>query len=445
MSKNNQTRTDGNYLQVVVGLAPQCVTTFLLDAAFANGTMASDEECVIYVLCKSENCAKILKRKIDDKSILGAAQNSFNIGIDKEEGVVKIIDPHTLKNLGDHVNFTIKNRDKRAVTQGGGEITIIARFIDPPEWVPIENDKKLRIHGKGETIFLSIIDRRLGEIVYRSDSIEITGADLRVYGEQVKYENGDEISTEVYGEGSGSYCELEVLGTGIKIKDIRTSDVERITIRTGKKIKAVVEPSQSNGEKKRSVKSGTGWLGAWIFLFVLEFLFLLALTALPFMPFVAKEHGYLDRLGGNFATNETVVVTCTVPAKVKNTLSLQADTQAVLPHNSKTNSVGATATSISSTADMPTTAKEPKRIGEARITFYFVLACLLYVIFYGVVVYLMVLTVHALRRCRKLHGNMQSVIDSLRNERDKEKRRAMQKKILDDMIDTYLDRPSSDE
>ena len=69
----------------------------------------------------------------------------------------------------------------------------------------------------------------------------------------------------------------------------------------------------------------------------------------------------------------------------------------------------------------------------------------MYVIFYGVVVYLMVLTVHALKRCRKLYGNMQSVIDALRNERDKDKRRAMQKKILDDMIDTYLDRPSSDE
>ena len=443
MSNNNQTLTEGHYLRIVVGLNPQCATTCLLDAAFANGTTVSDGECVIYALCKSKDCAKILKRKIDDKSILGAAQNSFSIGIDNEEGVVKIIDPHTLKNLGDHVNFTIRNRDKRAVTQG--EITIIARFIDPPEWVPIENDKKLRIHGKGEAIFLSIIDRRLGEIVYRSDVIEITGADLRVYGEQIKYEKGEKISTEVHGVGSGSYCELEVQGTGLKIKDIRTSDVERITIRTGKKIKAVVEPAQTDQEKKRVIKSGTGGLCGWVSLFGLEFLFLLALTALPFMPFVAKEHGGLDRLGGNFATNETVVVTCTVPAKVKNTLSLQADAQAFLPHNSKTNSVGATATSISSTSDMPTTAKEFKRIGEGRITFYFVLACLLYVIFYGVVVYLMVLTVHALKRCRKLHGNMQSVIDALRNERDKEKRKAMQKKILDDMIDTYLDKPSSED
>ena len=50
-----------------------------------------------------------------------------------------------------------------------------------------------------------------------------------------------------------------------------------------------------------------------------------------------------------------------------------------------------------------------------------------------------------MRRHNKMTRNMSPVIEALRNERDKEKRRAMQKKILDDMIDTYLDRPSSDE
>lgn len=55
------------------------------------------------------------------------------------------------------------------------------------------------------------------------------------------------------------------------------------------------------------------------------------------------------------------------------------------------------------------------------------------------------LTLRALRRKRKLTADMSGVLEALRNERDKEKRKAMQRKILDDMINTYLDKPSSED
>ena len=150
-------------------------------------------------------------------------------------------------------------------------------------------------------------------------------------------------------------------------------------------------------------------------------------------------------LQGKSATNETAVAVCAIPAKVTNTLSLQADCQGQPRQNSITNSVEASATSVSSSSDSPLSVANSERAGSGRVTFYFVLACLLYVMFYCVIVYFTILTIHALKRSRKLHGDMQSVIDALRNERDKDKRKAMQKKILDDMIDTYLDKPSSED
>ncbi len=40
--------------------------------------------------------------------------------------------------------------------------------------------------------------------------------------------------------------------------------------------------------------------------------------------------------------------------------------------------------------------------------------------------------------------NLQSVIDALESEHDKAARKAMQRKILEDMIDTYLEKPQSE-
>ena len=58
---------------------------------------------------------------------------------------------------------------------------------------------------------------------------------------------------------------------------------------------------------------------------------------------------------------------------------------------------------------------------------------------------LTIATFKAMRRHNKMTRNMSSVLEALRNERDKKKRQEMQKKILDDMIDTYLDKPSSED
>ena len=40
---------------------------------------------------------------------------------------------------------------------------------------------------------------------------------------------------------------------------------------------------------------------------------------------------------------------------------------------------------------------------------------------------------------------LSTVIDALENEHDKSARKAMQKKVLDDMINTYLERPSAED
>ena len=111
----------------------------------------------------------------------------------------------------------------------------------------------------------------------------------------------------------------------------------------------------------------------------------------------------------------------------------------------ETNNVATTSTSTSSTEKHGVGDDKCLSQGGGVVTFYFVMACLLYVMLYAIVIFVAFVTFKAMRRHNKMTRNMSAVIGALRNERDKEKRRAMQKKILDDMIDTYLDRPSSDE
>ena len=137
----------------------------------------------------------------------------------------------------------------------------------------------------------------------------------------------------------------------------------------------------------------------------------------------------------------SAVVATSKPTGVSNKLSVQ-----VIGAAGDTNQVTTTSTSTSSASDELSVAGQEKKMqGGGVITFYFVMACLLYVLFYFLVMLLAFATFKAMRRHNKMTRNMSSVIEALRNERDKEKRKAMQRKILDDMINTYLEKPPSDE
>ena len=73
------------------------------------------------------------------------------------------------------------------------------------------------------------------------------------------------------------------------------------------------------------------------------------------------------------------------------------------------------------------------------------LGCVLYLVFYGVVAYIVFVTYRSQVRHARLHGDMRAIIDALRFEPDREKRVSLQRKILDAMVNMYLDRPSADE
>lgn len=463
MSKDNQSLTEGNYLRIVIGLSGQFTKEHFLDVDFCDNSEVSQkqqelkQERIIYVLCKTDEHARILKSKIDDKSVFTFGNQILEIGV-KNDGVVRIIDPDTLAGLGNYVKCKTSSAD-------GYEIRVEASFINSPEWIPIENDKSIRVHMKlgfwgkmfrmvrrifykTDQFGIRVIDRRLGEIVYRSDSVEVTGTDLRVYGNEVRFEKGDSILIKAWEKKKGSKSapiyQLEIKGNGISIKDVRTSDVDRIIIRANQRIKAVVEPVQ-RVEKKKEESSGSGYLWWLGFLLVIEMAVLVVLTGLPFWQFVPIRDKYLEVLQGGYATNEVVVTNSAyTPSVVTNTLSMQTSCSNVMSHSTPTNTIDTIATSVSSASGSPSL-EGGKRQGVLGVTLYFVLSCLLYVVFYAMFVCFTFLTLRALRRKRKLTADMSGVLEALRNERDKDKRRAMQKKILDDMIDTYLDKSSSED
>lgn len=74
-----------------------------------------------------------------------------------------------------------------------------------------------------------------------------------------------------------------------------------------------------------------------------------------------------------------------------------------------------------------------------------IFAILSYLCFYCITTYFTIVSYHAFRRKCKLIRDIHGVLGALGEEPDKKRRQAMQKKILDDMIDTYLDKPSSED
>lgn len=533
MNRNNQSTTEGNYLRIVVGLNKRFNERHSIEVTFSHDANKSAivkketlfVERVIYVLCKTERDADKLKNDLEalpdiwkhesqiNNSDDSKRKKEFTIGMDldktrdksdaRRDEIQKIIDPDTLANLGNCVKFSTADNE-------GYVFTINVAVINPPEWVPIENGKWLCMQGKGSVLEIRVVDRRLGEIVYRAGSVKITGSDLRVYGDQIRFDNGNVIKIgakskwegawpilkRIFKTGWGKVCvffggdkdddaessdvatapskkaeggaeaspepkeskngkeplppheipsQLEVKGNGIGIKDVRTSDVERVIIRSRKRIRAAVESTQQVKAKKRKTISFGDWLGWWVILLVAEVLIVAALTALPFWKFIPIRDKYLEELQGVDTTNEVVVANSAyTPSVVTNTLSMQTSCSNVMSQSAPTNCIDTIATSISSASGSPSL-EGGKRQGTVGITLYFVLSCFLYVVFYAMFVCFTFLTLRALRRKRKLTADMSGVLEALRNERDKDKRKAMQKKILDDMINTYLDKPSAED
>lgn len=441
MSNGMLTLTEGNYLRIVVGLNMGFCEGHSLSVEFSAGSTCQREdlprERMIYVLCKTQDIAVSLKSQID-KSFNDGVNTVIEIG--KKDGVVKILDPNSLTNLGDNAKFSTAGTD-------GYGLVLKAYFIKL-EWIPIENGKLLRIDAKKDPLEVLVVDRKIGEIAYRTDAIEIRGTDLRVYGDQIRYEKKNTIVVKNWVDGSDGKVsplyQLEVQGTGLEIKDIRTSDVERITIGRSEKIKVQV----GGGDVNKAVAFLINWWKAvnWragfksIFYSFNFFVLLVTLVAMTWLPFGQVNYA-LDKYNEmRRSIANTPVESVRLPVKVSNKLSLQ-----MVGSAGETNNVATTSTSTSSTEKHGVGDDKCLSQGGGVVTFYFVMACLLYVMLYAIVIFVAFVTFKAMRRHNKMTRNMSAVIGALRNERDKEKRRAMQKKILDDMIDTYLDRPSSDE
>jgi len=285
-------------------------------------------------------------------------------------------------------------------------------------------------------------------ILYKTKSIEIEGVDIRVYsnGNQIEYDGS---FIRICAAGEGEYT-LTIKGRRLSVKDVCTSDVAEVQIAAKEKIEIGLHEKknrENNGLEFRAKEENrphSQWgLGV---IFLLCLCSWAGLTWLPFGRFGNICGTYFNVLSGASRTNEVVSVGCMgTPSAVTNALSMQTCYSNTPNQNLPTNIVNATATSVSTTVGTPTASGGVGGRGTSGVTFYLVISCILYIVSYGAIVYMTFVAFRALRRSRKLNGNMRSIIEALRNEPDKERRRAMQKKILDDMIDTYLDRPSADE
>lgn len=348
------------------------------------------------------------------------------------------------------------------------------------QWVPIPNDKLLYISSSfvvadslggglcpcthtgsfvpkccskslttGDAFVVSIHDANQKEpISYKTKSIEIEGVDIRVYGNGNQIEYGGSF-IRICVAGGGEYT-LTIKGRRLSVKDICTSDVAEIQITAKEKIEIGLHEKKNREDKglefraKGKNKQPSQWgLGV---IFLLCLCSWAGLTCLPFGCFSNICDTYFTVLNGASRTNEVVSVGCIgTPSTVTNTLSMQTSYSNVPNQKLPTNVVNATAASVSTTVGTSTTSREVECRGTSGMTFYLMMSCLLYIAAYGAMAYMTFVALGALRRSCKLNGNVRPIIEALRNEPDKERRRAMQKKILDDMIDTYLDRPASDE
>ena len=326
-------------------------------------------------------------------------------------------------------------------------ITYRATQIDPPHQLPIINGRILRVHGgkRGRQVAIRVHDLKLGKFSYNANCVVIHGVDLRVQGNKINL-NGNALHVEgfkrkwdkAHRESSeDAEFVLIVKGSAMRIDGVRADNIEAIRISDDCELKAVIEEPSKKEVKKETNRATLKSIGYSFKFFIL----LGALVWLTFLPF-CKE-GYFrekyDELIRRFPA--PVVEVMKKPAELLNKICIQVSSSGG-DANQVTTTTNAHPTTESSEAKQENTTNGA---GGGVVTFYFVLACLLYVVLYAIVVLVAIASFKAMRRHNKMTRNMSSVIEALRNERDKEKRREMQKKILDDMINTYLERPSAED
>ena len=340
------------------------------------------------------------------------------------------------------------------------------------QWIPIPNDKLLYISscarllsldngfcpfactgmfvGKycnnsqaSKNVFTVLIhDRIQGEISYKTKMVEIEGVDIRVSGNQIEYV--DSLIEVVPIRGRDEKYAL-IKGRRLSVKNVCTTEIEAIKILVDEKIDIQLHDKRQIAERCNGrAKLSFGW-GAFL-AFIGCLCFLMFLSLMPFGEFDTICTKYSKALYGVSNTNKVTSVGCACePPVVTNTLSVLTSCNGVTNQNLQTNIINTATTSVSSVAGSQVQLKGNESSGTLGVTFCFVLICFLYVGLYGVFVYLTLVAFHAWRRHRKLNGGISSVLNALRAETDKKKRQEMRDKILDDMIDTYLDKPSSED
>ena len=307
--------------------------------------------------------------------------------------------------------------------------------------LPIINGRILRVHGirkrgRKRDVLVEVHDRGQEiEYSFKTYSVVVRGVDLRVHGNGINVVGNSIKIQEPACQGSSAY-KLTVKGSSMSIDGVRSEGIEKITLSDDYKLKVVIEePPKEVSMPKRNM----AWMKSIGYSFKF-FLLLGVLGALTFLPFsrddyISEKYKELRKL---FPV--AVVKDANKPAAVSSMLSQQIEGT-----TSETNRITVTSTSTSSAVDPSDVMQEKQTQGGGIITFYFVTACLLYVLFYFLIMLLTFATFKAMRRHNKMTRNMRPVIEALRNERDKDKRKAMQRKILDDMINTYLDKPASED
>ena len=338
--------------------------------------------------------------------------------------------------------------DKPSTTEN---ITYRAEQIDPPYEMPLINGRKLLVHGlrkyyigRKRKVAVRVHDLKLGEFSYNTDEVIIHGVDLRVQGDKID-RNDNTIVLHPFNsplKKDEKYL-LIVKGSAMRIDGVRAENIDWVRVSNEYEIEAKVEGAANNVLALlinwwETVNLRAGFKS--IFNSFNFSVLLFALAVMTWLPF-GRVNDALDKYNEMRRSIMNTSVECTrPPVEVSNKLSLQ-----MVGCSGETNSVATASTSTTGDRGVRNDSNKMQVGGGGVVTFYFVLACLLYLVLYVVVICLAVATFKSMRRHNKMTRNMSPVIEALRNERDKEKRRAMQKKILDDMIDTYLDRPSSDE
>ena len=338
--------------------------------------------------------------------------------------------------------------DKPGTTEN---ITYIAELIDPPYEIPLINGRKLLVYGsrkyciwRRRKVAVRVHDLKLGEFSYNTDEVVIHGVDLRVQGDKIDIDDNTIALHPLNSplKKDEKYL-LIVKGSAMRIDGVRAENIDWVRVSNECAIEAEVEGAANkvlafliNWWEAVNLRAGFKSVFNSLNFSVLLF----ALAVMTWLPF-GRVNDALDKYNEMRRSIMNTSVECMRPSvEVSNKLSLQ-----MVGCAGETNNVATTSTSTTEDRGVRNDNNKMQGGGGVVVTFYFVLACLLYLVLYGVVICLAVATFKSMRRHNKMTRNMSSVIEALRNERDKEKRREMQKKILDDMINTYLERPSSED